>query len=554
MQALVARALGRLEDLRQPFLELFRGLIADVSARGGGHAGDKVLHVAQVQAPVVGRVQVPGGGHEARDHLVLQLRNVPPRRAQVGHDLGDGEPLDGVRDVGEGGDQKQPHDVLGVLGGVRATPKVRVDGLGHGIAARRDVVGNGVLQGGVDLVDLGQGLAAVRIDVVSGNEPGVMAGIPDPRHDDPHQADQPAGLLEALVLPKAAVEVADGGMERIRLGDLGGELLGRGVRHVHLPGLAYGFRIRIRDLFDLRLVRKGLEDALAEDPVELVRVHADRLQIHRGAAGLRLQVVERGDDPRRPCAVGRLEIGDHQTDVAQLLPPDRDQEVRQRGGGHRGEVRVADALRGRVDEVGWQLVQHDDERFAPEQVHPRRLARRGEGRVVVVELLLPAELPGDGAPDAERCVALAPGEGDHADRAEIGIRRVEAAHDPGPVLGVPGQQAEREEVVGLAAAHGLGQLEHALRRFPFEAPEPLGEQGSHSLRNVVLGEESGRIDAAVDQIAKIEHGVAACGVEHADPRDTCLLDGLHGGMGSLFDEPARALGRTGGATRPRCRK
>ena len=87
LQALVARALGRLEDLRQPLLELLRGLVADVGARGGGHAGDEVLHVAQVQAPVVRGVQVPGGGHEARDDLVLQSGDVAPRRAQVGHDL-----------------------------------------------------------------------------------------------------------------------------------------------------------------------------------------------------------------------------------------------------------------------------------------------------------------------------------------------------------------------------------------------------------------------------------------------------------------------------------
>ena len=260
----------------------------------------------------------------------------------MGDDLGDGEPLDGVRDVGEGGDEEQPHDVLGVPRALAAAPRaptasrpaqVRVDGLGHGVAARSDVVGDGVLQGGVDLVDLGQGLAAVRIDVVGGDEAGVVAGGPDPRHDDPHEPDQPAGLLEALVLLEAAVEVADGGMEGVRLGDLGGELLRRGVRHVHLPGLAHRLRIRFRHFFDLRLVRKGLEDALAQDPVELVRVHADGLQVHRGAAGLGFEVVERGADPRRPRAVGRLEVGDHQADVAQLVPPDRDQEVRQRGGG-----------------------------------------------------------------------------------------------------------------------------------------------------------------------------------------------------------------------------
>ena len=147
-----------------------------------------------------------------------------------------------------------------------------------------------------------------------------------------------------------------------------------------------------------------------------------------------------------------------------------------------------------------------------------------------------------------------PGEGDHAHRAETGIRGVEAAHDLGPQVGMPGQQAEREEVVGLAAAHGLGQLEHALRRLPFQAPEPLGEQGPHAFGDVVLGEEFGRVDAAVHQIAEIEHGVAARGVERAGPRGTCLLDGLHGGMGSVFIEAARGAGRSIGTARLRGRR
>ena len=85
------------------------------------------------------------------------------------------------------------------------------------------------------------------------------------------------------------------------------------------------------------------------------------------------------------------------------------------------------------------------------------------------------------------------------------------------MLGVPGEQAEREEVVRLAAVHRLGQFEHALRGFSLKAPETLGEEGLHPLGDVVLGEEFGGIDAVVDEIAQIEDRVAARGVERTGP-------------------------------------
>ena len=85
-------------------------------------------------------------------------------------------------------------------------------------------------------------------------------------------------------------------MEGIGLGDPARELLGRGVRHVHLLRLSQALRVRLRDLFDLHLVREGLENPFAKDVVELVRVHADGLQVHRGATGLRFEIPEGVDD------------------------------------------------------------------------------------------------------------------------------------------------------------------------------------------------------------------------------------------------------------------
>ena len=315
-------------------------------------------------------------------------------------------------------------------------------------------------------------------------------------------------------------------MERVGLLDGGGELLGRGVGDVHLLRLPHRRAVGLRHGGDRGGVRQPLEQAAAQDVVELVAVHPHRLQVHRAAPGLRLQVVERGDDLRAAGAVGRGEVGDHHADVAQLVAAHGDQQVGERRGGDRGQIGVADAPGRRVDEVGRQLVEHDEQGSALQQVDPGALSGSGQRRVVVVEPLPLAELLGDGAPDAERRVALAAREGDHAHRPERGVRRVEAAHHLGPILRMPGQQSEGQQVVRLAAAHRLGELEHPLGRLPLQPAEALGEQRAHALGEVVLGKELARIDAPVDQIGQVEHRVAPARIEDAGPGRARLLDGL----------------------------
>ena len=117
LEPLVAVAFLRLEDRRQAFLEFLGGLVAQVGAGGGGYAGDEVLHVAQVQAAIVGGVQVPGGGGEAGDDVVLQVGDVAAGGAQGGDDLRHRQALHRVRHVGERGDEQQAHHVLGVFAG-----------------------------------------------------------------------------------------------------------------------------------------------------------------------------------------------------------------------------------------------------------------------------------------------------------------------------------------------------------------------------------------------------------------------------------------------------
>ena len=179
-----------------------------------------------------------------------------------------------------------------------------------------------------------------------------------------------------------------------------------------------------------------------------------------------------------------------------------------------------------LTKYGGSSSRHDDERIALEQVHPGRLAGRGQRRVVGVELLPPAELLRDRAPDPEGRIALPPGERHDPDRTDVG-RRVEAAHDPGPQLRMPGEQAERQQVVRLAAAHRLGQLEDALRGPALQPAEPLGEERPHPLRDVVLGKERDRIDPIPDEVREVENGVASRGIEGRGPGDAGLPDGSH---------------------------
>ena len=90
-----------------------------------------------------------------------------------------------------------------------------------------------------------------------------------------------------------------------------------------------------------------------------------------------------------------------------------------------------------------------------------------------------------------------------------------------------GQQAQGQQVVGLAAAHRLAQLKDALRRLTFQASKALFEQGLHAVGDEVLGKERLGADPAGDQIGQVEHRVAALGVKNAGARLAELLQRFH---------------------------
>ena len=362
----------RFEHRLEPCLELHDRLLAEIPYGGGLEPGDQVLDVLEIEPAFGRRVEIPGSRHEPADDVVLEPRYVAARCTQMRHDLWDGQALGGARYIGQRRDEQEPGDITGIAGGL-----VGVHDLGDGLAVRGDVMGDGRFQGRVDLVDLARYLAIVQIDVVGRDEIARVRMVPpEPGGDDAHEPDETTGLLEAGVFLEAGVEVPDGRMKRVGLGDAVGKLLRGGIADIHLASIAHGPGIRLRDLVDVLPGRPFIENAGAQDVVELVRVHAHGFQVHRQPAGLAFQIGQGLVDPLCTGLVGGGEIGDHETNVLKPRLAQGDEQVGERRPGDRGKVGVTDGLGPGVLEVGRQLVQQDEEGLALEKVDPRRLARR----------------------------------------------------------------------------------------------------------------------------------------------------------------------------------
>src|ERR1035441_4807160 len=70
-------------------------------------------------------------------------------------------------------------------------------------------------------------------------------------------------------------------------------------------------------------------------------------------------------------------------------------------------------------------------------------------------------------------------------------------------LGVFSEQAEADEKVGLAAAHGLLQVKDGLRGCPGEASDAFANEVLHALRDLGLLEELGAIAFGGDQLVEL---------------------------------------------------
>ena len=82
---------------------------------------------------------------------------------------------------------------------------------------------------------------------------------------------------------------------------------------------------------------------------------------------------------------------------------------------------------------------------------------------------------------------------------------------------MPGQETEADEQVRLAAAHGLLQVEHGLRRRAGEAGDPLADEILHALGDVGALEERRSITLAPDQLVELLDLVAELDRETACP-------------------------------------
>ena len=79
LDLLVAPAGVGLEQLVEALAQLLERLVVQVALGGGAQACDQVLDVLDEEPPVAPRVQIPGGGDQAVDDLVLELGDVAAR-------------------------------------------------------------------------------------------------------------------------------------------------------------------------------------------------------------------------------------------------------------------------------------------------------------------------------------------------------------------------------------------------------------------------------------------------------------------------------------------
>ena len=206
-----------------------------------------------------------------------------------------------------------------------------------------------------------------------------LAGLPEARRDDAHEADERASLLEALIFAEAGVEVLDGRVKWIAGFHELCELLRRLRRDVHLLRFPHGLCVRLSDFANLGFLRQRLEQAFAQDVVELVGVYLHRRQIHRMALCLVLELLEDAGNLGAGLSIGTDEVGQNDTYVAQFSFNDGLKKICQRSSCDFRQVGIADGNRFRVVEVGRKLVEQDECRLALEKIYPCRPARRLEG-------------------------------------------------------------------------------------------------------------------------------------------------------------------------------
>jgi len=239
--------------------------------------------------------------------------------------------------------------------------------------------------------------------------------------------------------------------------DVGAQLLWRRRRQLDFARVADGPGVLVGDRVNRLRVGQFLEYARSENLVQLIRVQPDRVDSQDDAVGFLFEVAQRLIDRRMAGAVGRApEVGQDNAGVRQVAAIHPDEQVRERRRRDHIERRSPDRGRPRCLEVGRQLVEEEQDRFAAQQVDPVLVARWEEWLIEVVESREAVELLRDLAPDAQRRVRRPPTEGDDANGPER-AGGVESGHHLGAKARILCEETKRDEVVSLAAAHRLAK-------------------------------------------------------------------------------------------------
>ena len=357
-QVLVTVFAVRLEQAVEVFAQLFQAALFVVGFGLTVQFGRQVLNVLKEQTLVTAAVQIPCLGWQVIHNALFHLGDIPPRRTEEADDFVFAQTMGGSRNAGQGGDQNQFGDILGI--GIAAQSFIQL--FGNGVAIMGDIVNDGFGQRRVDAFDFRLDLIVVQVEIVGVNEfyligtASTFAVVIHIRNDGAHQADQATGLLETGVFLEACVQVPDREVERVRLFQLGSVGLWRLVGDVHLLGLFYGLGVFFRYCLDHRLIRHLFKQAGAQDVIQLIALGINRLQWQCGTVGLFGQVVQRFVQCAGTAFIRSIQVGNNHTDVGQVRTVYRHHQVGECSGGYHGQVGVTHFDRLGIVQIRGQLI------------------------------------------------------------------------------------------------------------------------------------------------------------------------------------------------------
>ncbi len=177
-------------------------------------------------------------------------------------------------------------------------------------------------------------------------------------------------------------------MERIRFADLLDKGLWRDMGQSHLLGPVDLITVRPGDLQGNIIVRERLKDPLLQDLIYLIRVEAHRFKPYRRPVCFVLKILQSIVDSLTAALIRRLQIGDNDTDLGQLLFAHRNEEIREGRAGNNREVAVADGPRPGILKVGRKFIEKYQEPLFLQEVCPCALTRSLKWRVIVLEDIL----------------------------------------------------------------------------------------------------------------------------------------------------------------------